>query len=75
MRSVDGGVAAFGVPERLGGDGLGLAEVATALIEIGRHGTVSPRWRHSVSGCCPLLDLASDEQQDRYLAGVPKGRC
>ena len=39
---VDGGVIAFGVPERLGGDGLGLPEITTALTEIGRHGTVSP---------------------------------
>ena len=27
---VGGGIVAFGVPERLGGDGLGLAEVSTA---------------------------------------------
>ncbi len=36
---VSGGVAALGVPERLGGDGLGLSELSTALTEIGRHGT------------------------------------
>ena len=39
---VDGGVIAFGVPERLGGDGLGLPEITTALTEIGRHGAVGP---------------------------------
>ena len=39
---VAGGVTALAVPERLGGDGVGLAEVATALTEIGRHGTISP---------------------------------
>ena len=70
---VDGGIAAFGVPERLGGDGLGLPEVATALTEIGRHGTVSPALATLGFGLLPLLDLASDEQQDRYLAGVAKG--
>jgi 3-oxo-4-pregnene-20-carboxyl-CoA dehydrogenase alpha subunit len=70
---VDGGVVAFGVPERLGGDGLGLAEVTTALTEIGRHGTVSPALATLGFGLLPLLDLASDEQQDRYLAGVAKG--
>jgi 3-oxo-4-pregnene-20-carboxyl-CoA dehydrogenase alpha subunit len=70
---VSGGVAAFGVPERLGGDGLGLAEVGTALIEIGRHGTISPALATLGLGLIPLLELASDEQQDRYLAGVPKG--
>jgi alkylation response protein AidB-like acyl-CoA dehydrogenase len=70
---VGGGVNAFGVPERLGGDGLGLTEVATALTEIGRHGTVSPALATLGLGLVPLVDLASDEQQDRFLAGVAKG--
>jgi alkylation response protein AidB-like acyl-CoA dehydrogenase len=70
---VSGGVMAFGVPERLGGDGLGLPEVATALTEIGRHGTVSPALATLGLGLVPLVDLASDEQQDRFLAGVAKG--
>ncbi|MCW2557485.1 MAG: acyl-CoA dehydrogenase [Mycobacterium sp.] len=70
---VDGGVNAFGVPERLGGDGLGLPEVATALTEIGRHGTVSPALATLGLGLVPLVDLASDEQQDRFLARVAKG--
>src|SRR3954452_24649978 len=65
---VDGGVVAFGVPERLCGDGLGLAELAAALTEIGRHGTVSPALATLGLGLIPLLDLASDEQQDRFLA-------
>ena len=70
---VDGGVVAFGVPERLGGDGLGLAEITTALTEIGRHGTVSPALATLGLGLVPLLDLASDEQQDRFLAKAAKG--
>ena len=70
---VDGGVTALGVPERLGGDGVGLPEVATALTEIGRHGTISPALATLGLGLVPLLDLASDEQQDRFLAGVAKG--
>lgn len=70
---VDGGVVAFGVPERLGGDGLGLPEIAAALTEIGRHGTVSPALATLGLGLVPLLDLASDEQQDRFLAGVANG--
>jgi alkylation response protein AidB-like acyl-CoA dehydrogenase len=70
---VDGGVVAFGVPERLGGDGLGLPEVTAALTEIGRHGTVGPALATLGLGLLPLLDLASDEQQDRFLAGVAKG--
>ncbi|QIV82728.1 acyl-CoA dehydrogenase family protein [Mycolicibacterium frederiksbergense] len=70
---VSGGVAALAVPERLGGDGLGLAEVATALTEIGRHGTVGQALATLGFGLVPLLDLASETQQDRYLAGVAGG--
>ena len=70
---VSGGVTALAVPERLGGDGLGLAEVATALTEIGRRGTVSPALATLGLGLVPLLDLASEAQQDRYLAQVAKG--
>jgi alkylation response protein AidB-like acyl-CoA dehydrogenase len=70
---VDGGVTALPVPERLGGDGVGLPEVATVLTEVGRHAAVTPALATLGLGVVPLLDLASDEQQDRYLAGVPKG--
>jgi alkylation response protein AidB-like acyl-CoA dehydrogenase len=70
---VDGGVVAFGVPERLGGDGLGLAEITSALTEIGRFGNVSPAYATLGLGLIPLLDLASDAQQDRFLAAVAKG--
>jgi alkylation response protein AidB-like acyl-CoA dehydrogenase len=70
---VAGGVTALAVPERLGGDGVGLPEIATALTEIGRHGTISPALATLGLGTAVLLDLASDEQQDRYLGGVAKG--
>ncbi len=70
---VSGGVAALPVPERLGGDGVGLPEVATVLTEAGRHGAVTPALATLGFGVVPLLDLASDEQQDRFLAGVAKG--
>ena len=70
---VSGGVLALAAPERLGGDGLGIAEIATALTEIGRHGTISPALATLGFGLVPLVDLASDQQQDRYLAGVATG--
>lgn len=70
---VAGGVTALPVPERLGGDDVGLAEVATALTEAGRRGTVSPLLATLGLGVVPLLELASDAHQDRYLAGVAKG--
>jgi 3-oxo-4-pregnene-20-carboxyl-CoA dehydrogenase alpha subunit len=70
---VAGGVTALGVPERLGGDGVGLPEIATALTEIGRHGTISPALSTLGPGLVGLLDLADDQQQDRYLARVASG--
>ncbi len=66
-------MTALGVPERLGGDGVGLPELTTALTEIGRHGTVSPALATLGLGLIPLLDLASEAQQDRFLSGVAKG--
>ena len=68
-----GGVTALPVPERLGGDGVGLPEIATALTEIGRHGLISPALTTLGLGAVPLLDLASDHQQDRYFGGLAKG--
>lgn len=70
---VSGGVTALPVPERLGGDSVGLPEVATVLTEIGRHGAITPALATLGFGVLPLLDLASDDQQDRFLAGVAKG--
>ncbi|MGI9161353.1 MAG: acyl-CoA dehydrogenase family protein [Mycobacterium sp.] len=70
---VSGGVPALGVPERLGGDGVGLPELASALTEIGRHGLISPALATLGLGLLPLLDLASQSQQDRFLDGVAKG--
>ncbi|ORA16274.1 acyl-CoA dehydrogenase family protein [Mycobacterium arosiense] len=70
---VNGGVTALPVPERLGGDGVSLPEVATVLTEVGRHGAITPALATLGFGVLPLLDLASDEQQDRFLAGVTKG--
>jgi alkylation response protein AidB-like acyl-CoA dehydrogenase len=70
---VEGGVTALPVPERLGGDGVGLPEVATVLTEAGRHGAITPALATLGFGVLPLVDLASDDQQDQFLAGVAKG--
>lgn len=69
----DGGITALAVPERLGGDGVGLAEVGTVLTEVGRHGAITPALVTLGCGVVPLLDLASEEQQDRFLLGVAAG--
>jgi len=70
---VSGGVTALGVPERLGGDGVGLPEIATALTEIGRHATISPALATLGLGLVPLLDLADESQQGRFCDGVANG--
>ena len=70
---VSGGVTALGVPDRLGGDGVGLPEIATALTEIGRYGTVSPALATLGLGLLPLLEMAGEDQQDRFLDGVARG--
>ena len=70
---VSGGATALPVPERLGGDGVGLPEVGTVLTEVGRHGAVTPALATLGFGVVPLLDLATDEQQDRFLGAVAKG--
>ena len=70
---VDGGLTALAVPERLGGDGVGLPEVATVLTELGRRGAITPALATLGFGVVPLLDLASAAQQNRFLAGVAKG--
>jgi alkylation response protein AidB-like acyl-CoA dehydrogenase len=69
---VGGGVTALALPERLGGDGVGLPELTTALTEIGRHATTGPALG-VLGATAVLLDVASEPQQDRYLAGVAKG--
>jgi len=42
---VAGGVTALPVPERLGGDGVGLSEVATVLTEVAATAPSRRRWQ------------------------------
>ncbi len=67
------GVLNLALPERLGGDGLGLAEVSVALRVLGKHGALTPVLATLGFGVVPLLELASEQQQDRFLDGVGAG--
>jgi len=67
------GVTSLALPARLGGDGVGLAGVATVLTELGRHGAITPALATLGLGVVPLVQLATEEQQDRYLSGVASG--
>ncbi|MUM16964.1 acyl-CoA dehydrogenase [Mycobacterium sp. CBMA271] len=67
------GVLSLALPERLGGDGLGLAEVSVALRVLGKHGALTPALATLGFGIVPLVELASPEQQDRFLADIGAG--
>ncbi|MCW2651924.1 MAG: fadE28 [Mycobacterium sp.] len=67
------GVTSLALPERLGGDGVGLPETATVLTELGRHGAITPALATLGLSVVPLMELATEEQQDRYLSRVADG--
>ncbi|QCH22295.1 acyl-CoA dehydrogenase family protein [Mycobacteroides salmoniphilum] len=67
------GVLNLALPDRLGGDGLGLSEVSVALRVLGKHGALTPALATLGFGVVPLVELASAEQQDRFLEGVGSG--
>lgn len=52
---------------------MGLPEVATVLTEVGCRGAITPALATLGFAVLPLLELASEEQQDRFLAGVARG--
>jgi alkylation response protein AidB-like acyl-CoA dehydrogenase len=69
----DADLLSLALPERLGGSGLGLGEVATVLTEIGRGAAQTPALATLGLGVLPILALASEQQQDDLLAGVAEG--
>ncbi|MBS9374070.1 acyl-CoA dehydrogenase family protein [Rhodococcus sp. B50] len=69
----DADLLSLALPERLGGSGLGLGEVATVLTEIGRGAAQTPALATLGLGVLPILALASEQQQDELLAGVAEG--
>ncbi|MEU5844145.1 acyl-CoA dehydrogenase family protein [Rhodococcus sp. NPDC047139] len=69
----DADLLSLAVPERLGGSGLGMGEVATVLTEIGRGAAQTPALATLGLGVLPILALASEPQQGDLLAGVSEG--
>jgi 3-oxo-4-pregnene-20-carboxyl-CoA dehydrogenase alpha subunit len=67
------GLLAFALPPELGGDGLGVAEVAALLTQVGRHAARVPALATLALGVLPVTRLASAEAQQRLLAGVATG--
>jgi 3-oxocholest-4-en-26-oyl-CoA dehydrogenase beta subunit len=66
------GVLAAGLPETLGGAGLGLLEQCSVLIEIGRAASDVPYLASVVLGAGALAEFGSPELADRWA--VPAGR-
>jgi alkylation response protein AidB-like acyl-CoA dehydrogenase len=62
------GLLNLAVPERLGGDGLGVVETCAVLAEIGRTGMDTPALATLALGILPIVHLGTAAQQDRLLA-------
>jgi len=61
------------VPERCGGMGYGIMELAVVLAEIGRNVAPVPYLATCVLGALPVARFGTDEQQARILPGVVDG--
>jgi alkylation response protein AidB-like acyl-CoA dehydrogenase len=67
------GLLSLAIPERLGGDGLGVAEVAVLLTEVGRAASAVPALSTLALGVLPVVRAGTAAQQDELLAGVASG--
>ena len=61
------------VPERYGGGGLGLVELAVLLEEVGRAVAPVPAYPTLVLGALPVAEFGSPAQRERLLPGVASG--
>jgi hypothetical protein len=67
------GLLALAVPERLGGEGLGVLETAVLLTEVGRAAAALPALHTLALGVLPVVLLGSPAQQDELLPEVASG--
>lgn len=69
----ESGLLALAAPEKHGGEGLGMAEVAVLLHEVGRRAAELPVWETLACGLLPLVRSGSDDLQadlvPKLLAG------
>jgi 3-oxocholest-4-en-26-oyl-CoA dehydrogenase beta subunit len=66
------GVLAAGLPESLGGAGLGLLEQCSVLVELGRSASEVPYLASVVLGAGAVAEFGTAEQQERWA--LPAGR-
>ena len=67
------GLLSLPVPEKHGGEGLGLGEVAVLLREVGSRAGELPVWETLCCGTLTLASAGSDDQRQRLLPGVATG--
>jgi alkylation response protein AidB-like acyl-CoA dehydrogenase len=67
------GLLSLAIPERLGGEGLGVLETAVLLTEIGRAAAMVPALHTLALGVLPVVALGTQRQQDDLLAEVASG--
>src|SRR6266511_2118658 len=67
------GLLSLAVPTRLGGEGLGLLEVAAVLTEVGRAAATLPALHTLALGVLPIVRFGSERQQDELLPDVASG--
>jgi alkylation response protein AidB-like acyl-CoA dehydrogenase len=67
------GLLGLALPASAGGDGLGVAEVAALLTEIGRHAARVPALATLALGVLPVTRFAAEDVQRQLLAGVATG--
>ena len=67
------GLVSLALPERFGGDGLGIGAVTTLLTEIGRRAAEAPALATLGFGVLPLLAMAGDDVLDSMLGQVEEG--
>jgi alkylation response protein AidB-like acyl-CoA dehydrogenase len=64
------GLLSLGVPARLGGDGLGMAEIAVLLTEVGRRAASVPALATLALGVLPVARWGTLQQQEELLTGT-----
>ena len=67
------GLVALAAPERHGGEGLGMVEIAVLLHEVGRRAAELPVWETLACGLLPLVRSGPDELQADLVPQVLAG--
>jgi len=69
----ESGLLALAAPEKLGGEGLGLTEIAVLLHEVGRRAAELPVWETLVCGLLPLVRSGPKDLQSDLIPKVLAG--